>query len=47
MCAHTGEPIPLPQLKYWNVDTQECFKNAEAASAAHEKRNLEKQEKSS
>lgn len=42
LCSVTGERIPLPQLKYWHVDTQRCFKNAEAALVAHEKRNLEK-----
>ena len=47
VCATTGDPIPVSQLKYWNVDTQECFKNAEAALQAHEKRNLEKTDKDS
>ena len=28
-CAVTGKPIPLPDLKYWNVDLQEAYASAE------------------
>ena len=31
LCAVTGEEIPLSNLKYWNVDLQEPYKDAEAA----------------
>jgi hypothetical protein len=31
LCAATGEEIPLSNLKYWNVDRQEPYKNAAAA----------------
>lgn len=27
-CAVTGEPIPLPDLKYWSVDLQEAYVSA-------------------
>lgn len=30
-CAVTGVKIPLEALKYWNVDKQEAYANAEAA----------------
>ncbi|OFX02985.1 MAG: hypothetical protein A3E78_09115 [Alphaproteobacteria bacterium RIFCSPHIGHO2_12_FULL_63_12] len=30
-CAATGARIPLEALKYWNVDKQEPYANAEAA----------------
>ena len=26
-CAVTGDPIPLDQLRYWNVDEQEAYKD--------------------
>jgi hypothetical protein len=29
-CAVTGEAIPLDELRYWNVDLQEPYKNPEA-----------------
>jgi hypothetical protein len=28
-CAVTGEPIPLPNLKYWSVGLQEAYASAE------------------
>ncbi|HRD75777.1 MAG TPA: DUF2093 domain-containing protein [Hyphomicrobiaceae bacterium] len=28
-CAVTGKPIPLPDLKYWNVDLQEAYASSE------------------
>jgi hypothetical protein len=28
-CAVTGEPIALPDLKYWSVDAQEAYASAE------------------
>ena len=30
-CAATGEPIPLPSLRYWDVTRQMPFKTAEVA----------------
>jgi hypothetical protein len=28
-CAVTGEPIALPNLKYWSVELQEAYASAE------------------
>lgn len=36
LCAVTGQPIPLDELKYWSVDRQEAYVDIEA-SAAREK----------
>lgn len=30
-CAVTGQPIALPDLKYWSVDAQEAYATAEAS----------------
>lgn len=30
-CAVTGEPIPLEELRYWSVELQEPYLNAEVA----------------
>lgn len=30
-CAVTGEPIALPNLKYWSVELQEAYATAEAS----------------
>ena len=27
-CAVTGDPIPLAELRYWNVDEQEAYRDA-------------------
>jgi len=29
-CAVTGEPIPVDDLRYWNVDRQEAYASPEA-----------------
>jgi hypothetical protein len=29
-CAVTGEPIPLDELRYWNVDLQEAYSGPQA-----------------
>jgi hypothetical protein len=29
-CAVTGEPIPLDELQYWNVDLQEAYSSPQA-----------------
>jgi len=34
-CAVTGEPIPLDELRYWNVDRQEAYVDAAAALKRH------------
>lgn len=31
ICAVTGAQIPLEDLRYWSVDLQEAYANAEAA----------------
>ena len=30
-CAVTGEPIALPDLRYWNVELQEAYVSAEVS----------------
>lgn len=34
-CAITGKPIAIDDLKYWNVDRQEPYIDAEAAHEAY------------
>lgn len=34
-CAVTGQPIALPDLKYWSVDAQEAYATAEASLQRH------------
>lgn len=34
LCAVTGEPIPLDQLRYWSVEKQEPYASAEIATRA-------------
>jgi hypothetical protein len=34
VCAVTGQPIALDELKYWSVDRQEPYATAEAATRA-------------
>lgn len=34
-CAITGKVIPLDDLKYWSVDKQEAYADAEAAMQAY------------
>jgi hypothetical protein len=34
-CAITGKPIPVDELKYWSVDTQEAYLDGEAAFQAY------------
>jgi hypothetical protein len=31
-CAMTGVPIPLEELKYWDVDRQEAYASPEAVA---------------
>ncbi len=34
VCAVSGEPIPLDQLKYWSAEFQEAYRSANEATAA-------------
>jgi hypothetical protein len=34
-CAVTGVPIPLEELKYWDVELQEAYANPEAVLKRH------------
>jgi hypothetical protein len=34
LCAVSGEPIPLNELKYWSAAFQEAYRSAEEATAA-------------
>ncbi len=36
-CAITGKPIRIEDLKYWNVDRQEAYVDAQAALEAYKK----------
>lgn len=35
-CFVTGDQIPLSELKYWNVDRQESYKNAAVGLVRYE-----------
>ena len=37
LCAITRQPIPLAELKYWNVERQEAYVSAEASLEAEGK----------
>ena len=37
VCAVTGERIPLQELKYWSVERQEPYVDAEASLKAEQK----------
>ena len=34
LCAVTRQPIPLAELKYWNVERQEVYVSAQASLEA-------------
>ncbi|HEY9552044.1 DUF2093 domain-containing protein [Allosphingosinicella sp.] len=34
VCAVTGKPIPLDKLRYWSIDRQEAYADAEASNEA-------------
>lgn len=34
LCAVTGEPIPLNDLRYWSVEHQEAYRSSAEAHAA-------------
>ena len=35
ICAVTGKPIPITELRYWSVERQEPYSSAEAALQRH------------
>ncbi|HEX5238436.1 MAG TPA: DUF2093 domain-containing protein [Sphingomicrobium sp.] len=37
VCAVTGERIPLHELRYWSVERQEAFVDAEASLRAEQR----------
>ena len=37
VCAVTGQPIPLDQLRYWSVERQEAYASAAASLEAEQK----------
>ena len=37
LCAVTGQPIPLAELKYWSVERQEAYASAAASLQAEAK----------
>ena len=37
VCAVTGTPIPLHELRYWSVERQESYVDAEASLKAEQK----------
>ena len=39
LCAVSGKKIPLENLNYWNVDTQEAYYSYKEASLQREKEN--------
>lgn len=32
ICAVTGEPVPLEELRYWSVELQEAYLNPQVAT---------------
>ncbi len=38
LCAVTGTPVMLEQLRYWSVEDQEAYATADAALRAEKKR---------
>jgi len=34
LCAVTGHPIPLDELRYWSVERQEAYESPEASAKA-------------
>lgn len=37
-CAVTGDPIPLDELRYWNVDRQEAYTGPAASMQREQER---------
>ena len=42
-CSVTGEPISVADLKYWNVERQEAYKDAETGLKRYQELNNGKQ----
>ena len=38
VCAVTGQPIPLEQLRYWSVERQEAYISAAASLEAEQRK---------
>jgi hypothetical protein len=38
ICAVTGAPIPLEELRYWSVERQEAYASVEASVRAEKSR---------
>jgi hypothetical protein len=38
ICAVTGQPIPLDQLRYWSVERQEPYVSAAASLEAEQRK---------
>lgn len=37
ICAASGKPIPLDELRYWSIERQEAYASAELSVAAEER----------
>ena len=44
-CAVTGEPIMLPDLRYWSVELQEAYSTAEISFERHRTMSARKRSK--
>ena len=42
LCAVTGEPIPVEELRYWSVDRQEAYSSPAAAMKRERERDYER-----
>jgi hypothetical protein len=42
LCAVTGKPIPIGELRYWSVELQEPYSSAEASLQRHLQLNKER-----
>ena len=38
VCAVTGQPIPLDQLRYWSIERQEPYASAAASLEAEQRK---------
>ncbi|MEZ5816465.1 MAG: DUF2093 domain-containing protein [Hyphomicrobiaceae bacterium] len=46
LCAVTGKPIPIADLRYWSVERQEAYSSAEASLQRHLELHKERAERS-
>ena len=42
LCAVTGEPIPVEELRYWSVDRQEAYSSPAASMKRERERDYER-----